>query len=461
MIFNRENLPAVPSSWATVRVDEACTLVSVREKIQTKDYLNEGSLAVVDQGSALVGGYWDNASTAVDTELPVVVFGDHTRALKFVDFPFAAGADGIKVLRPSALFHPRLFYRFLEAIKPPSRGYARHFQLLRDSQIPVPPLSEQKRIADKLDTVLARVDACRDHLDRVPAILKRFRQSVLAAAISGKLTEEWRAGSGKTTDVRSLVFEEDSVAIPKHWHDYPLTELIDSQRPLCYGVVQPGEAATDGVPLVRVQDMERGTVNLHGLRTVSADVDAEYRRSRVKSGDLLVSVVGTIGRTAIVPSGFKANIARAVARIACRGGVDSRWVNIWLTSDELQWWMTRSSREVARKTLNLSELSAARVAVPPFDEQLEIVRRVESLFGWADRLEARHAAARAHVERLTPALLAKAFRGELVPQDPADEPASELLERLGQRPADNPTGLPKPQGAKRSRANAAQAASRA
>ena len=123
--------------------------------------------------------------------------------------------------------------------------------------------------------------------------------------------------------------------------------------------------------------------------------------------------------------------------------------------------MNMASTTTGLHTLSISKVGAVPIALPSEAEQAEIVRRVESLFAWADRLEARYAAAYAHVERLIPALLAKAFRGELVPQDPADEPASELLERLGQRSADNPTGLPKRQDAKRSRANAAQAASSA
>ena len=109
--------------------------------------------------------------------------------------------------------------------------------------------------------------------------------------------------------------------------------------------------------------------------------------------------------------------------------------------------------------LNLSKVKSFPLSLPSMAEQAEIVRRVGSLFAWADRLGARHAAARAHVERLTPALLAKAFRGELVPQDPADEPASELLKRLTQRPSDNPTAPVKRQGAKPHHAKASQTAS--
>ncbi|MCO5055838.1 restriction endonuclease subunit S [Thermomonas sp.] len=305
---------------------------------------------------------------------------------------------------------------------------------LSEIEAPVAPLPEQTRIADKLDALLARVDAARERLDRVPALLKRFRQSVLAAATSGELTEDWRGGA------------------EAEWDDVTLSEVIAPNRPLCYGVVQPGAEEAGGASLIRVQDMHDGRVLVDELRTIAASVDHDFRRSRVEAGDLLVSVVGTIGRTAIVPAGLNANIARAVARIACRDGIDSRWVRAWLSTDDMQWWLLNSSKEVARKTLNLSDLSTAPIKLPPPDEQAEIIRRVEALFALADKVQAHYDTARARVDKLSPALLAKAFRGELVPQDPSDEPASALLERLRAAKASQPAAT------KRGRKPAAAAA---
>jgi len=164
----------------------------------------------------------------------------------------------------------------------------------------------------------------------------------------------------------------------------------------------------------------------------------------VKPGDILVSVVGTIGRTAIVPDGFEGNIARAIARVCCKRGVNPRWLNYWFNSPSVQWWLLSSSKEVARKTLNLGDLASLACPIPQDAEQTEIVRRVEALFAFADRLEARLAQAQTAATRLTPALLAKAFRGELVPQDPNDEPAAELL-RLLAAPSDEATGRAKKQ----------------
>ncbi|MGJ7570855.1 restriction endonuclease subunit S [Variovorax sp. RB2P76] len=314
-------------------------------------------------------------------------------------------------------------------------------------RLALPPLPEQQRIADKLDTVLARVDACRGRLARVASLLKRFRQSVLAAATTGRLTEDWRKEKGMVSGEQEVALGDDELALPSTWDVRALSDVIDPARPLCYGVVQPGDERRGGVPLIRVQDMERATILFNAMRTVSKNVDAEYKRSRVKGGDVLISVVGTIGRTAIVPPSFEGNIARAVARIAVRPSIAASWINVWLSSSPVQWWLASSSREVARKTLNLSELAALNVALPDLEEQKKICERVETLFAFADRLEARLSQAQTAVDRLTPALLAKAFRGELVPQDAADEEAGVLLQRIAAQPAEPPARRGRPRRA--------------
>ena len=369
-------------------------------------------------------------------------------------------STGFDVLRASHIDPRWLFYivrttEFVEKMMDTVQGAlypAVRSKDIRSFEAPLAPRAEQKRIADKLDALLARVDASRERLDRIPVLLQRFRRSVLAAAITGKLTEDWRQTEGVQAASSIVTYDGDDIEIPGHWQVASLRTLANPARPLCYGVVQPGIDKEGGVPLVRVQDMEDGRILTKDLRTISDTVDAEYRRSRIKANDLLISVVGTIGRIAIVPPGLEANIARAIARVSCRETVNSRWIKAWLSSDTLQWWMNRSSREVARKTLNLSELGDVTVALPPIDEQNEIVRRVEALFALVDRIEARYKIARAKVDQLTPALLAKAFCGELVPQDPNDEPASVLLERIrAERAA---AGTSKPRRGRKARESA-------
>ncbi|PKR26444.1 hypothetical protein CXK90_16365 [Stutzerimonas stutzeri] len=227
------------------------------------------------------------------------------------------------------------------------------------------------------------------------------------------------------------VFFEELPHIPENWEWASLGFLVSPDEVLCYGVVQPGSDDPNGVYLIRAGDLNSGSVDTSQLRKISVTTNNEYRRSQVKGGEILITVVGAgIGETAIIPAecaGF--NIARAVAKLPIRE-ISTKYVYLWLSTSLALSWMKGSSREVARPTLNLEQLRALPVPIPAYSEQVEIVRRVEQLFAFAEQLEAKVATAQARIDHLTQSILAKAFRGELVPQDPNDEPASLLLERI-------------------------------
>ena len=122
-----------------------------QRKVLRRDCLEAGALPVVDQGAGLIAGYTNDESAAYSGPLPVIVFGDHTRVFKYVDFPFAIGADGTKVLAPVGDFEPRYLYYYFLAQQIPSRGYSRHFRFLRETSVRWVPRSEQRHIVGILD----------------------------------------------------------------------------------------------------------------------------------------------------------------------------------------------------------------------------------------------------------------------------------------------------------------------
>lgn len=134
-------------------------------KIQLRDYVEAGTLPVVDQGKNFVGGYTNNRSFAYSGRLPCIVFGDHTKVLKYVNFAFALGADGVRVLVPRLpQLEVKFLYHYLCSRKLPDAGYSRHFKFLKDIQVPIPPLDEQRRIVSLLDRaadIRRRADAAR------------------------------------------------------------------------------------------------------------------------------------------------------------------------------------------------------------------------------------------------------------------------------------------------------------
>jgi len=147
---------------------ETCTVsdsfvknkVGRQNQIPTKDIAKIGRFPVVDQGQEFVTGYCDDESRVIDFDLPLIIFGDHTRCFKYVDFPFVLGADGTKVLLPNKkLYDPKFYFFALLALELPSRGYNRHFKILKERSLPLPSLPEQKKIAHILSTVQRAIEA--------------------------------------------------------------------------------------------------------------------------------------------------------------------------------------------------------------------------------------------------------------------------------------------------------------
>ena len=185
------NSTEFPQNWEKTTVGKVIKKVSLSgKKVKKGDYELEGKLPVIDQGSSFIGGYTNDEELKIECELPVIVFGDHTKVIKYVDFDFVGGADGIKVIKSQEMYHPKLFYYFIGAISLPDRGYSRHFQFLEKAKIPVPPLTEQEQIVSELERHLSVTDEIEATLDAEIKRAERLRQSILKHAFSGKLVPQ-------------------------------------------------------------------------------------------------------------------------------------------------------------------------------------------------------------------------------------------------------------------------------
>jgi type I restriction enzyme S subunit len=282
--------------------------------------------------------------------------------------------------------------------------------ILRAHKVPLAPRLEQVRIADKLDALLARVDAARERLDSVPALLKRFRRSVLAAATSGELTEEWH---GK---------------VDASWER---VALADVAADFSYGSAAKSSKKGE-VPVLRMGNIQRGLLDWGDL--VFTSDTAEIAKYRLSIGDVLFNRTNSpelVGKTAVFRCEREAIYAGYLIRVRCSEKLLPDFLGFCLNGPiGLHWRWEVKTDGVSQSNINATKLAAFKFELPPIEEQREIVRRVDALFALADRVQAQYEAARARVDKLTSSLLAKAFRGELVPQDPNDEPASLLLERL-------------------------------
>ncbi|WP_375762632.1 restriction endonuclease subunit S [Bradyrhizobium sp. B025] len=296
---------------------------------------------------------------------------------------------------------------------------------MREVPMPLPPIHEQRRLVSKIDSLSAKSRRARGHLDHIHRLVEKYKESVL-----------------------------DKVFVSAKGTTLELSKVVLPEAPIRYGVIQPGTIKDVGVPLIRVCDLQDGGVAWSDLRRISPEIDANYADARVQAGDILVSVVGTIGRVALVTEPREpTNIARAVARVRPNPRtVLPEWLAWRLQSRDCQNFFQLEAREVARKTLNIAQLKITQIDIPPLTEQAAAVEVATRAFAWIDRLASEATSARKLIGHLDQAVLGKAFRGELVPQDPNDEPACVLLERIrGERATVAPARGNKKIGTKRLR----------
>jgi type I restriction enzyme S subunit len=263
--------------------------------------------------------------------------------------------------------------------------------ILKAWPIPLPPLEEQERIVEVLEEHLSRLDAALANIQTVRDKAAQFRRSLLHAAFTGALT-----GHGGSA-----------------WPVRTLDELNDPERPICYGILKPGPDTEGGVPYVKVRNIKGGRVMLDGLHRTTAEIDSKYPRSRLRQGDLLLSIRGTYGRTAVVPPELHGgNITQDSARIA-PVGARSDYVLRFLDSPQAQQFFQAVARGVAVKGVNIRDLRLLPVPVPSPDEQERIVMVVDTQIPMLDAMLAAADHAEARCAALRRSLLHAAFTGKL------------------------------------------------
>lgn len=259
----------------------------------------------------------------------------------------------------------------------------------------IPSQAEQKEIADRLDKLLAQVEATQARLARIPDIIKQFRQSVLAAAVSGKLTEEWLATEYSLVEIAEF---QNGFAFKSEWF-----EKSGPYQVIKLGNIRDGHLALDNSPAY-----------------VSTAVAKEFSKFSPSTGDTLLSMTGTrfkkdYGFGCLVSKEINLLINQRVGRfIPNRKFVLPTYFNIFIRSDEFRsQFFEGETGGVNQGNVGSKHIMSIRISLPSIETQTEIVRRVEQLFVYADTLEQQAKAAKERVDNLTQAILAKAFRGEL------------------------------------------------
>ncbi len=357
------------AGWLAKPFEDCIEKVTYTAKIQRKDFLDEGEFPIVSQEESFINGYWNDGADVFSVTTPIVIFGDHTKVLKFVDFDFVLGADGVKLLPPKGFLLPRFFYYQLQSVNLDSLGYARHYKLLRELELRYPPLPEQQRIVTLLDEAFDGIATAKAHaeknLQNAWALFASHVQSVFN-----------RTGNGWTTKKLNQI-----------------SQNLDSKR----------------IPITK-SDRKSGEYRYYGASGIVDYVDGYI----FDGGTLLVSEDGANLLARSTPIAFSVSgrywVNNHAHILKFESMATQRCVEFYLESIPLDDYITGA----AQPKLNQQALNSIPISIPDtIDEQQKVVDEIEALSEQTERLESIYQQKLTALDELKKSLLHRAFNGDL------------------------------------------------
>ena len=364
--------------WEYRRFESCLIKVSKQVQVKSKDYKKEGKFPIVSQEAELISGYWDDEAIVYKHKEPVVIFGDHTKNIKYVDFDFVVGADGTHILRTKNDIEPKFFYYVLKSIKLRELGYARHYKLLKEKYIPVPPLSEQQSIVDYLDSAFAKIVAMKANAENAINEAKALFQASLKEMLEPK--EGW--------EEKKL---EDITEVKDGTHDSP-------------------KYVTEGIPFVTQKNITINGFDLLNTKKITLEDHKKfYTRSNVEFGDIIIAMIGANrGMSCIVDTREIFSI-KNVGLIKKNDNINMRYLLFYLHSPSANTYILDNSNGGAQEFIGLKGLRTFPIPYPPLSEQQSIVTTLDSLKSKVDRLQANFEKISQECDALKQAILRQVF----------------------------------------------------
>ena len=467
----------IPDNWVWTKYDVLFSDISKSEKkIEEKNYLENGKIAIVSQGKDKIVGYSDILKVEpYKEELPLIIFGDHTLNVKYIDFPFYIGADGVKVLKTTSIIISKFLFYLLNNLKTftlINTGYRRHYPILKKLFFPLSPINEQRRIVEKLDFLFDKIKKAKELIEEIKIDIENRKISILDRAFKGVLTSKWR-NENKTSDVRELLksindekikkWEEDCIQaekdgnkkpkkpnikevedmiVPVEEQPYKLpnswvwVRLGDISEKISKGTTPRGDDGytEEGVNFLRVENIgNNNSINLSNIKYISEKTHNGFlKRSILEEKDILISIAGTLGRTAIVKKeDLPANINQAISfvRLIDNNKVLENFIVFYLNSPTIKAILLSQVKVTAIPNLTLEIISDIKFPLPPLEEQQEIVRILDEVLENENKVK-ELLELEEKIDILEKSILNKAFKGELGTKNSSDEPAIELLKEI-------------------------------
>jgi len=388
---------AVP--WPRASIGDCLEKFSLSSapKLQTKDYKSHGRFPIIDQGQDLIAGWTDDTRAVISSPLPLVVFGDHTRAFKFVDFPFVRGADGTQLLKPRAGFDPLYFYYACRSVDLQSRGYNRHLSILKEMEIPVPNSEEQTQIGRVLHTVEQTLQRQEPLLSSCLELKQVTMRELFTRGLRGEPQKETEIGP-----------------VPESWE---VVRFESAREWLQYGTSTRCKVEPASYPVLRIPNIESGRVNPGELKYCDLDA-SDAQTYLLEEGDLLFirtnGVLDRLGSCAVysgVPKRalFASYLIRArMKRELC----DPRFAAHFYSSQRGTSLVASRATPAADGKYNMNTGTIDSLPLP-LPQSIEEQREIVSILDAIDRKIDLHRRKRAVLEELFKALLHKLMTGEI------------------------------------------------
>jgi type I restriction enzyme S subunit len=370
------------NGWKALPFEKCIEGVTYTKKIQRKEFLDEGAYPVISQEEAFINGYWNNEADLFRVTTPLVVFGDHTRVLKYVDFDFVLGADGVKLLRPREFLVPKFFFYQLQTAAVDSLGYARHYRLLKEVEITFPGRSEQSRIVGILDETLEDVATARANAEKNLRNARALFDSHLQSVFTQR---------GKGWAVKSI----SEVAT------HSLGKMLDKAK-------NKGELK----PYLRNLNVRWFTFDLSDLREMRFLPEESSRCTAVK-GDVLICEGGYPGRAAVWDEDYPIYFQKALHRVRFEEPDQGRWLLYYLYAQDRSGELKQHFSGAGIQHLTGEALARFELPLPPLVELRHALARFEDLYVETLRLEGIYQKKCSALETLKKSLLHQAFTGNL------------------------------------------------
>jgi type I restriction enzyme S subunit len=410
----KDDLPELPESWEWMNFLDSITQISIsNNKLKKGEYIESGEFPVIDQGEEFIGGYTNESVLAIQVDQPVIIFGDHTKNVKYVDFPFVPGADGIKVFEPQNQFHPKCLYYFLRHLPLPDKGYSRHYKYLKESFIPLPPISEQARIVEKIDELFSRLDAGVTDLKDASKRIDMFQQSILHEVLEGRLIRRYNGeqSQSKSSSYAELTSnKEDAVypkyidrpSIPNRWQWSSLEQLFSFRNgdELPKDKRNPGEHPVFG---------GNGKIDTNDVWNIESKA-LVIGRVGANCGNIhIASPKSWVTDNAIYTDDVKVDVSFSYLKIL------------------LSYYPLNSlSGGTGQPYISQKTLKGIDIPLPPLAEQKMIADQLDAILSMISKISEVLDTELQRSERLRHSILKSAFEARLIPQNPDEKSANQL-----------------------------------